>query len=172
MGTRQKKEQSCAGETNQLLSRMPFKQVMELLSANEMEKAHALCTEHRFRPKLGQLLIASGRLTASDLDSMLVVHESEGMKTVPMGKLLVVAGLLSADELMQYFELQKMLSFPSRQSDTWGQNLVAKGLLTQDQLNTALNDNLVSKCSLKESLKTRGWLSQEIDDQPDSPPEA
>ena len=88
---------------------MPFKKVMDHLAAHELDAAKMLCLEHRFRPKLGQLLIASGRLSASDLDSLLVVHDAEGIKNVPMGKLLVIAGLLTSDELSQYFALRKSL---------------------------------------------------------------
>jgi hypothetical protein len=105
----------CPGNSVQHLSRMPFRKVMECLSSSEVEVAHEICKEHRFRPKLGQLLIASGRLSAADLDSMLTVHEHEQIKQMPMGKLLVVAGLLSGDELARYFELQRLLRFPSRQ---------------------------------------------------------
>ncbi len=95
-------EQSCSDYSDPSLANMPFKQVMDCLSAKEIERAHEICTSNSFRPKLGQLLIASGRLSADDLDSMLAVHECEGMKNVPMGKLLVVAGLLSGDELTHY----------------------------------------------------------------------
>lgn len=105
-------EQSCCLETGQSLNRMPFKTVMDCLSTSELERAYQICSQHGFRPKLGQLLIASGRLSAPDLDAMLVVHEHEKIKDVPMGKLLVIAGLLTGEELNRYFELQKLLQSP------------------------------------------------------------
>ena len=99
---------------------------------------------------------------------MLAVHECEGMKNVPMGKLLVVAGLLSGDELTHYFELQKLLKYPSRLNDTWAQSLVCNGLLTQDQLNTVLEDQANRKCSLKQAIGDRGWLTEAIENEANS----
>jgi len=153
---------SCLNYAPQQLSHMPFKQVMDCLSASEIETAHELCRVHKFRPKLGQLLIASGRLSADDLDSMLSVREHAEMKSMPMGKLLVLAGLLSGEELVRYFELQKLLRFPSRQQDKWGQSLVARGVLTPDQLNTAITDRVGKNITLKEALSDRGWITQEV----------
>jgi hypothetical protein len=156
----------------QPLSVMPFKKVMDCLTANKVQLAHEICVEHKFRPKLGQLLIATGRLSASDLDSMLVVHDAKEIKEVPMGRLLVIAGLLSPDELSHYFELQRMLRFPSRQQDGWARTLLAQGLITQDQLNTALNDQQLKNITLEEALIGRGWLTEEMINSHDSAAEA
>jgi len=147
------------------MPRMPFKEVMHHLSANELEDAHKLCVEHNFRPKLGQLLIASGRLSASDLDSMLIVHDAEGIKSVPMGKLLVIAGLLTGEELALYFALQKLLKVGGRKQDEWGMHLVERGIITQDQLNTAMNDMQSKDISLKDALVARSWISKELSEQ-------
>jgi hypothetical protein len=142
-------------------SKLPFKRVMECLSAQDVEKAYKLCIEHRFRPKLGQLLVASDRLSARDLESMLTVHDSEQLNAMPMGKLLVIAGVLTTDELRYYLTLQKMLRLPSDHHERWGQKLVDQGLLTQEQLNIALNDRLVKKMTLREAIVARGWMSDE-----------
>jgi hypothetical protein len=146
----------------QPLSRMPFKEVMQHLTANELEDAHRLCIEHNFRPKLGQLLIASGRLSACDLDSMLLVHDAEGIKNVPMGKLLVIAGLMTGEELALYFALQKLLKVGGRKQDEWGVHLVERGIITQDQLNTAMNDVQSKNTTLKEALVARNWISKDL----------
>jgi hypothetical protein len=142
-------------------SRLPFKMVMHCLSTSDLDQAYGLCIEHRFRPKLGQLLIASGRLSAGDLESMLSVHDSQALRNLPMGKLLVISGLLTATELRQYLTLQKMLRLPSDHHERWGQKLVEDGLLTQEQLNIALSDRLLKKMTLKEAIVARGWMSDE-----------
>ena len=64
---------------------------MGCLSTSDIDQAYYLCIEHRFRPKLGQLLIADGRLSASDLDAILTVHDSEELRSLPVGKLLVIS---------------------------------------------------------------------------------
>jgi hypothetical protein len=117
--------------------------------------------EHRFRPKLGQLLIADGRLSAGDLDSILTVHDSEELRKLPVGKLLVISGLLTAPELRHYLSLQKMLRLPSDHHERWGRKLVDDGLLTQEQLNVALSDRLLKKMTLREAIVARGWMSDE-----------
>jgi hypothetical protein len=162
MDTFVKDETGCYEGLPQPPSRMPFKKVMDCLSCNELDQAYSLCLEHRFRPRLGQLLVASGRLSAGDLDSMLLVHDSEEMRNMPMGKLLVIAGMLTGEELRQYLALQKMLRLPADHHERWGQKLVENRLITAEQLSIALNDRVVKKISLQQAIVSRGWLPHDF----------
>lgn len=147
------------GERPPQPARVPFRVIMECLSNNDVAHAHEICVNFKCRPKLGQLLVHSGRLSPDDLSDLLIVHEHEELKNVPMGKLLVIAGCLTANELRSYLTLQKMLRLPSDHHERWGQKLVDQGYITQEQLNIALNDRMLRKTSLRDCILARGWAT-------------
>jgi len=66
-------------------ARLPFKQVMSYLTESNVDQAYALCVKNRFRPRLGQLLNSTVRLSAGDLEAILMVHETEELRNLPVG---------------------------------------------------------------------------------------
>lgn len=135
-----------------------YKKVMRCLSGSDIDSARSLCLNQQCKPKLGQLLVSSGRLRAEDLEAMLMVHEHNELRKLPIGKLLVIAGCLSLDELRHYLALQKTLR-PQTEQEIWGQGLVEKHLITQEQLFIALHDSICRSVTLRQAIINRGWLS-------------
>lgn len=148
-----------------LASRIDYKLVMDCLSQNNVDKAKELCERFGCRPKLGQLLVASGRLSSTELQDLISVHDAEDIKNVPMGKLFVIAGCLSDIELRHYLNLHKQLRLPEEHPERFGQKLVEKGLLSNEQLTVALNDRLQKNITLQEALVLRGYVQSEVLDE-------
>ncbi|HEY9867583.1 MAG TPA: DnaJ domain-containing protein, partial [Candidatus Obscuribacterales bacterium] len=57
------------------------------------------------RPKLGQLLVASGLITMEELDAALEIQRNTGNMHVPLGELLVAAGYLLPEQLDYYLRV-------------------------------------------------------------------
>lgn len=113
-------------------------------------------------PKLGQLLVGSGRLSFEDLKSFLDIHEHSELAGLKLGELLVAADHLDNDELDYFLRLQRLVDLPPDHPERWGQRLVELGLITEDQLKIALFEHTQSGCTLRQALINRGWLTASV----------
>ncbi|MDZ4835196.1 MAG: hypothetical protein SGJ27_15575 [Candidatus Melainabacteria bacterium] len=111
-------------------------------------------------PKLGQVLVASDRLTINELVTVLKLQRSaRGQR---FGELLVSNGYISSVELDHFLQLQRIIELPLDHPERWGQRLVDLGLLCNDQLNVALIDHRRTGNSLRAAIIDRGWLTSAI----------
>lgn len=108
-------------------------------------------------PKLGQVLVASDRLTLKEL--ITVLHLQEHSPGLRFGELLVSKGYISTNELDHFLQLQRIIELPLDHPERWGQRLVELGLLSHDQLKIALIDHRRTGSSLRSAIIDRGWLT-------------
>jgi len=118
--------------------------------------------EEYCRPKLGQLLVASGLLTLEELDACLEIQRNTHHTHIPIGQLLVGAGYLTPEQLDYYLRVQQLTRLPSDHPRHWGQRLVELGLVSEDQLKVALIEQKTTGCTLRQALINRGWLTAEL----------
>jgi len=111
------------------------------------------------RPKLGQLLVASGLLTLAELDSVLEIQHNTRNDHVKLGGILVAAGYIDESQLSYYLRMQEVLQLPSDHPQRWGQRLLELGLVSEDQLKIALIEQKTTGCTLREAFLNRGWLA-------------
>ncbi len=114
------------------------------------------------RPKLGQLLVASGLLTLEELDAALEIQRNTHHTHIPIGELLVGAGYLTPEQLDYYLQVQHLTRLPSDHPERWGQRLIELGLVGEDQLKVALIEQKTTGCTLRQALINRGWLTTEL----------
>jgi hypothetical protein len=108
-------------------------------------------------PKLGQVLVASDRITLRELVAVLELqNRSIGQR---FGELLVSNGYISSSELNYFLQLQRIIELPLDHPERWGQRLVDLGLLTHDQLQIALIDHRRTGNTLRAAIIDRGWLN-------------
>lgn len=133
--------------------------LMRCLGEGDISSARLLCTS---KPDLTKLLVACGRLTSEELTDLLLVHETDGLNELPLGTFFVYAGCLTMDELRAFLALQKDLRpGPQRQrQERWGQKLVKSGLLSADELQTALSDRIAGNITLRQAILNRGYLTE------------
>ena len=119
--------------------------------------AEPTCT----RPKLGQLLVASGLLTLAELDSVLEIQQNTHNEHVKLGTILVAAGYIDEQQLSYYLRMQEVLQLPADHPQRWGQRLLELGMITEDQLKVALIEQKTTGCTLREAFINRSWLTAE-----------
>jgi len=119
-------------------------------------------TSEWVRPKIGQLLVASGLLTLEQLDAALEIQRNTQSHHIFIGEILVHAGYITDKQLQHYLKHQEIMRLPPDHQDRWGQRLVQLGLVTDDQLKIALIDQQNKNVTLREALISRGWLSADV----------
>jgi hypothetical protein len=128
------------------------KELTELSAANDLG-----CN-----PKLGQLLVGSGRLSFEDLKSFLDIHAHAEIAGLKFGELLVASGYINDVDLDYFLRLQRLVEFPPDHPERWGQRLVELGLISEDQLKIALFEHTQTNCTLRQALINRGWLTAAV----------
>lgn len=111
-------------------------------------------------PKLGQVLVASDRLTLRELITVLELQEKA--PELRFGELLVSNGYISSAELNHFLQLQRIIELPLDHPERWGQRLVELGLLSNDQLKVALIDHRRQGITLRAAIIDRGWLNSNV----------
>lgn len=111
------------------------------------------------RPRLGQLLVASGLIAMEELDAALEIQRNTGNMHVPLGELLVAAGYLTPQQLDYYLRMQRLMKLPSDHPKRWGQRLVELGLVSEDELKVSLIEQKMTGCTLRQALINRGYLT-------------
>ncbi len=131
--------------------------LMCCLTEGDITSARLLCTS---KPDLTGLLVKCGRLTAEELADLLLVHETDGLSGLPLGTFFVYAGCLTIEELRAFLALQKALRPVPERQERWGQKLVKSGLLSADELQTALSDRIAGNITLRQAILNKGYLSE------------
>ncbi len=114
------------------------------------------------RPKLGQMLVASGLLTLEQLDAALEIQRNTKSHHIFIGEILVGSGYITNKQLAHYLKHQELLRLPPDHQERWGQRLVQLGLVTDDQLKVALIDQHNKGVTLREAMINRGWLTADV----------
>lgn len=125
--------------------------------------AGSLPTESQWvRPKLGQMLVASGLLSLEQLDAALEIQRNTKSHHIFIGEILVGSGYITEKQLAHYLKHQELLRLPPDNQERWGQRLVELGLVTDDQLKVALIDQHSKNITLREAMINRGWLTADV----------
>ena len=114
------------------------------------------------RPKLGQMLVASGLLSLEQLDAALEIQRNTQSHHIFIGEILVGAGYITNKQLAHYLKQQELLRLPPDHQERWGQRLVQLGLVTDDQLKVALIDQHNKGVTLREAMISRDWLTADV----------
>lgn len=136
---------------------LDYRGLMLCLTEGDITSAKALCTS---KPELKRLLVESGRLTNEELADLLLVHDTDGLNSLPLGTFFVYAGCLTIEELRAFLFLLKTLRPANQHQEGWGQKLVRAGLLTVDELQEALSDRIARNITLRQAILNRGFLTE------------
>ena len=112
-----------------------------------------------FWPKLGQILIAAGKINMRQLHDAIADQEVEHR---PLGELLVERQLITADELEAFLSSQNALSLPEDSPYRRGLRLIGLRIVPEDMVCIALIEYCNSGAKLEDTLMSRGWLSPEV----------
>ncbi len=153
-------EYATSAEHQAVNRKLDYRALMNFLTAGDLQSAKILCQLYCYRPPLAQLLLGCGRLTVEDLNDLILVHETNGLDNLPLGKFFVYSGCLTEIELRNYVLLQKTLRLSPQNTERWGQKLILSGLLSSEQLQQALNDRIICDITLRQAILDRGWLSE------------
>jgi len=115
--------------------------------------------EELLPPKLGQLLVASGKITLEQLQDALKKQE---VLQLPLGEILKSASLVTQMELDSFLLNQRLINLPSDTPHQIGQRLIGLGLVTEDMVRIGLVEQRTSGKRLGQILVERGWLADEI----------
>ncbi len=110
-------------------------------------------------PKLGQLLVASGKITLEQLQDAL---REQVVLQIPLGEILKSASLVTQMELDSFLLSQRLITLPADTPHQIGQRLIGLGLVTEDMVRIALVEQRTSQKPLGRILVERGWLADEI----------
>lgn len=149
----QKRSADCqtgSGELN-------YQALMRCLTEGDINEAKAFCLA---TPDLQRMLVESGRLTEDELTDLLLVHETPALNGLPLGTFFVYAGCLTLEELRAFLFLLKALRPVNQKQNGWGQKLIRTGLLTADQLQTAISDRIAGNITLRQAILNRGFLTE------------
>ncbi len=107
------------------------------------------------RPKkIGEILLAQGLISAEQLNHGLEIHRRTG---VSLGTVLVKLGFISDDDLSGVLGRQIQIE----QKKRIGEVLVDQGLITQEQVNAALEEQKRTKLLLGKCLVKMGAITEE-----------
>ncbi|MBX9878896.1 MAG: hypothetical protein K2Y22_10610 [Candidatus Obscuribacterales bacterium] len=110
-------------------------------------------------PKLGQLLVASGKISLEQLQEAL---GQQAILNLPLGEILKSASLVTQMELDSFLLSQRLINLPADAPHQIGQRLIGLGLVTEDMVRIALVEQRTSEKPLGKILVERGWLADEI----------
>lgn len=134
-----------------------YQALMRCLTEGDIDAAKPLCLA---TPDLQRLLVESGRLTEDELTDLLTVHQTPGLSGLPLGTFFVYAGCLTIEELRAFLFLLKAIRPVNQKQNGWGQKLIRAGLLTADQLQTAVSDRIACNITLRQAILNRGFLTE------------
>lgn len=126
---------------------------------NDLDDGALGVDEEPFWPKLGQILVWSGKLDILDLYE--AIHEQEKARR-PLGEILTERGLLNQDELAAFLCSQNALQLPPDSPYELGLRLIALCLVPEDLVCIALIEYSQSRTPIEKTLIKRGWLSAEV----------
>ncbi len=112
-----------------------------------------------FWPKLGQVLVASGKITFEQLcQAIKLQHDS----THHLGEILIDQGLLTDRELEAFLQMQRTVKLNDNSPYTFGQRLIGLRVIPEDMVCIALMEHCMTGTSFSDILVAKGWLSAEV----------
>lgn len=111
------------------------------------------------RPRLGQLCVASGMITMSQLEEAVEAQIATGL---PLGEILEEKRFISGVELEGLLLGQDLIDIPATCTDPLGQRLVALGIASEDMILIAQMEARAQDAGLGDVLIRRGWIEKSI----------
>jgi len=111
------------------------------------------------RPRLGQLCVASGMITMSQLEEAVEAQIATGL---PLGEILEEKRFISGVELEGLLLGQDLIDIQANCTDPLGQRLVALGIASEDMILIAQMEARTQDAGLGDVLTRRGWIEKEI----------
>lgn len=121
--------------------------------------------ENLHRLPLGQILLKAAIITGSQLDTALLLQKKNGGY---LGNILFEIGAISEETLITYVSIQQVMresaKYDPRQLHTLqlGQILLNADLITEDQLDAALDHQKITGCRIGESIVDLRILPPEV----------
>jgi hypothetical protein len=112
-----------------------------------------------FWPKLGQILIAAGKLNLRQLHDAIAEQEIEHK---PLGEILIEKQLLNREELDAFLSSQNAIKLPEDSPYMFGLRLIGLSIVPEDMVCIALIEFCDRHTPIEETLVKRGWLSPEV----------
>jgi len=112
-----------------------------------------------FWPKLGQILIAAGKITLRQLHDAIAEQEKEHK---PLGEILIEKKLLTEEELQAFLSSQNAIKLPSDSPYLLGLRLIGLRIVPEDMVGIALIEYCNDHVPIGEKLIKRGWLAKEV----------
>ena len=112
-----------------------------------------------FWPKLGQILIAAGKITMRQLHDAIAEQEVEHQ---PLGEILKEKGYITQEELGAFLSSQDAIKLPSDSPYLLGLRLIGLRVVPEDMVCIALIEYCGTHIPIEEALLCHGWLSPEI----------
>jgi len=129
--------------------------------AKEADGCHAMPPREALHPRLGQLLVAAGKITLNQLEDAI---EKQKTLDLPLGEILKASSLITQMELDRFLLNQRQIKLPLGSPYITGKRLLGLGLLTEDMVYIALIEQRTSGKPLGDVLVEHGWLSPAIRD--------
>lgn len=136
-----------------------YKRILNGEAADDQARKVKEDVESLLPPKLGQLLVASGKITLEQLQDAL---REQSTLQIPLGEILKSASLVTQMELDSFLLSQRLINLPADTPHQIGQRLIGLGLVTEDMVRIALVEQRTSEKPLGQILVERGWLADEI----------
>lgn len=129
----------------------------ERIISNELEEPQDESAP--FWPKLGQMLVAAGKLTLAELQDITQEQEISGKR---FGRILIERSLLTETELEVFLVSQGTIKLPDNALYQFVQRLIGLGIVPEDMAYAAMIEHCSSGRSVGDILVERGWLSEDI----------
>lgn len=112
-----------------------------------------------FWPKLGQILIAAGKINMRQLHDAIAEQEIEHK---PLGEILIDKKLLTQEELGAFLSSQNAITLPEGSPYMLGLRLIGLGIVPEDMVCISLIEYCDNRHPIEQTLINRGWLSPEV----------
>lgn len=112
-----------------------------------------------FWPKLGQILVAAGKITLNDLHEIRQEQELTGKR---LGMILIERKLLTEKELEVFLVSQGTIKLPGDKLYRFVQRVIGLGVVPEDMAYAAMIEHCNNGKPVGEILVERGWLSEDI----------
>jgi hypothetical protein len=112
-----------------------------------------------FWPKLGQILIAAGKINLKQLHEAIADQEKEHR---PLGQILIEKKLLTNEELHAFLSSQNAIKLPNDSPYLLGLRLIGLRIVPEDMVGIALIEHCSDHQPIGEKLISRGWLNADV----------
>ncbi|MGD9682320.1 MAG: hypothetical protein AB7W16_14130 [Candidatus Obscuribacterales bacterium] len=128
------------------------------LEHRQSDSSTATGTTGTTRPRLGQLCVASGMISMSQLEEAVEAQIATGL---PLGEILEEKRFISGVELEGLLLGQDLIDIQAC-TDPLGEHLVALGIASEDMILIAQMEARAQDAGIGDVLTRRGWIESEI----------